>query len=114
MSDRFEVRLRTIYRDIESLNNAGVPILGEIGVGYSMMEGYSLPPVMFTQEEAFAFLMAEKIIDKYADTENNKLFQSALWFDNSPPSLMLRRAICFQAAIAVYKPVFSCLIILLA
>jgi predicted DNA-binding transcriptional regulator YafY len=79
LSDRFEVSLRTIYRDIESLTNAGVPILGEIGVGYSMMEGYRLPPVMFTQEEAIAFLMAEKIIDKYADTENNKLFQSALF-----------------------------------
>lgn len=79
LSDRFEVSLRTIYRDIESLNNAGVPILGEIGVGYSMMEGYRLPPVMFTQEEAIAFLMAEKIIAKYADTENTKNFNSALY-----------------------------------
>lgn len=79
LSDRFEVSLRTIYRDIESLSNAGVPILGELGVGYSMMEGYRLPPVMFTQEEAIAFLMAEKIIDKYGDTENNKFFQSALF-----------------------------------
>ncbi|GGB12718.1 helix-turn-helix transcriptional regulator [Puia dinghuensis] len=79
LSDRFEVSLRTIYRDIESLNNAGVPILGELGVGYSMMEGYRLPPVMFTQEEAIAFLMAEKIIDKYADTDNNRHFQSALF-----------------------------------
>jgi predicted DNA-binding transcriptional regulator YafY len=79
LSDRFEVSLRTIYRDIESLSNAGVPVLGEIGVGYSMMEGYRLPPVMFTQEEAIAFLMAEKIIDKYADTENNRHFQSALF-----------------------------------
>jgi predicted DNA-binding transcriptional regulator YafY len=79
LSDRFEVSLRTIYRDMESLNNAGVPILGEIGVGYSMMEGYRIPPVMFTQEEAIAFLMAEKIIDKYGDTENNRHFQSALF-----------------------------------
>lgn len=79
LSDRFEVSLRTIYRDIESLNNAGVPILGEIGVGYSMMEGYRLPPIMFTQEEAIAFLMAEKIIAKYADTENTKNFNSALY-----------------------------------
>ncbi len=79
LSERFEVSLRTIYRDIETLLNAGVPIIGEIGVGYSMMEGYRLPPVMFTQEEAIAFLMAEKIVDKYADTQNSKHFKSALF-----------------------------------
>ena len=79
LSDRFEVSPRTIYRDIESLNNAGVPVLGEIGVGYSMMEGYRLPPVMFSQEEAIAFLMAEKIIAKYADTENTKNLRSAVY-----------------------------------
>lgn len=79
LSDRFEVSLRTIYRDIESLNNAGVPILGEIGVGYSMMDGYRLPPIMFSQQEAISFLMAEKIIDKYADSESVKHFNSALF-----------------------------------
>lgn len=79
LSDRFEVSIRTIYRDIETLINAGVPIIGEVGVGYSMMEGYRLPPVMFTQEEAIAFLMAEKMVDKYADTQNSKHFQSALF-----------------------------------
>lgn len=79
LSDRFEVSLRTIYRDIETLINAGVPIIAEVGVGYSMMEGYRLPPVMFTQEEAIAFLIAEKIVDKYADSNNSKHFQSALF-----------------------------------
>lgn len=42
LSDRFEVSLRTIYRDIETLINAGVLIFGEVGVGYSIMEGLSL------------------------------------------------------------------------
>lgn len=79
LSERFEVSLRTIYRDIGTLINAGVPIIGEVGVGYSMVEGYRLPPVMFTQEEAIAFLMAEKIVDKYADSQNSKYFQSALF-----------------------------------
>lgn len=79
LSDRFEVSPRTIYRDIETLYNAGVPIIGEIGVGYSMMEGYRLPPVMFTQEEAIAFIMAEKMVDKYGDAQNSKHFQSALF-----------------------------------
>lgn len=79
LSDRFGVSLRTIYRDIETLINAGVPIIGEVGVGYSIMEGYRLPPIMFTQEEAIAFLMAEKIADKYVDAQNMKNFESALF-----------------------------------
>jgi predicted DNA-binding transcriptional regulator YafY len=79
IAERFNISLRTVYRDIQSLEEAGVPILGEAGVGYSMMEGYRLPPVMFTKEEATTFLMAEKILEKYADPYNVSLFKSALY-----------------------------------
>ena len=44
LADRFEVSLRTIYRDIRTLEASGVPIASEAGVGYSSMEGYRLPP----------------------------------------------------------------------
>jgi predicted DNA-binding transcriptional regulator YafY len=44
-----------------------------------MMEEYRLPPIMFSQEGAIAFLMAEKIIAKYADTENSKNLHSAVY-----------------------------------
>lgn len=71
--------LRTIYRDIETLINVGVPIIGEVGVGYSIMEDYRLPPIMFTQEEAIAFIMAEKIAEKFVDTQNIKNFETALF-----------------------------------
>lgn len=71
--------LRTIYRDIETLINVGVPIIGEVGVGYSIMEDYRLPPIMFTQEEAIAFIMAEKIEEKFVDTQNIKNFETALF-----------------------------------
>jgi len=73
------VSLRTIYRDIETLINVGVPIIGEVGVGYSIMEDYRLPPIMFTQEEAIAFIMAEKIAEKFVDTQNIKNFETALF-----------------------------------
>lgn len=79
LSERFHVSQRTIYRDIETLNNAGVPIIGELGVGYSMMDGYRLPPIMFSQQEAISFLIAEKILNKYGDAENRKHFESALY-----------------------------------
>jgi len=44
LAAQFEVSLRTIYRDIRTLELAGVPIFGEPKVGYSLAEGYRLPP----------------------------------------------------------------------
>ena len=67
ISDRFNVSIRTIYRDIQTLTEAGVPIGSEAGVGYYLADGYRLPPVMFTKEEVTAFLTAEKLIEKFTD-----------------------------------------------
>lgn len=59
---KFEVSVRTIYRDIQTLQQAGVPIITEEGKGYSLMDGYRLPPIMFTESEANAFITAEKLV----------------------------------------------------
>ena len=67
MADRFEVSLRTIYRDMRALEEGGVPIGAEAGIGYYLMEGYHLPPVMFTREEASALLMAGKFFERHTD-----------------------------------------------
>ena len=53
----FEISVRTVYRDIAALGEAGIPILAEPGVGYGLVKGYHLPPVMFTVEEASALNM---------------------------------------------------------
>lgn len=79
IADRFEVSLRTVYRDVRSLEEAGVPVIGEAGLGYSLMNGYRLPPVMFTQEEALAFLTAEKLISKLTDDMTDSHFKSAMF-----------------------------------
>ena len=79
IAERFEISLRTVYRDVRSLEQAGVPVVGEAGVGYWLMEGYRLPPVMFTKEEATAFLMAEKLITKLTDSTTNQHFKSAMY-----------------------------------
>jgi predicted DNA-binding transcriptional regulator YafY len=55
-----------------------VPVIGEVGSGYSLMEGYRLPPIMFTKEEAIAFLTAEKLVEKLTDTATFKVYQSAM------------------------------------
>lgn len=78
IADKFDISLRTVYRDIKALDEAGVPVIGEAGMGYSLMEGYRLPPVMFTKEEAAAFITAGKIIDKLTDKATRKIYDEAL------------------------------------
>lgn len=79
MADRFGISLRTVYRDIRTLEEAGVPLYGEAGVGYSIVEGYRLPPVMFTREEATAFITAEKLVEKFTDASMGQHFNSAMF-----------------------------------
>jgi predicted DNA-binding transcriptional regulator YafY/DNA gyrase inhibitor GyrI len=70
--------VRTIYRDMRTLEQAGVPICGDAGVGYSLVDGYRLPPLMFTPEEALAFLTAEKFIEQMTDSHNSQHFRSGM------------------------------------
>src|SRR6185369_3308383 len=78
IADRFEISLRTVYRDVKALMEAGVPIGSEAGTGYFIVDGYHLPPVMFSQEEANAMLMAGKLVEKMTDQSIKKEFESAL------------------------------------
>jgi len=78
LAERFQVSLRTIYRDIRSLGAAGVPIIGEAGQGYSLVEGYRLPPVMFTREEAVSFIAAETLMRKFGDKNMGETFETAI------------------------------------
>jgi predicted DNA-binding transcriptional regulator YafY len=79
IAERFNISLRTVYRDVRTLEEAGIPLIGEAGVGYSIMDGYRLPPVMFTKEEATAFLTAEKFIEKLTDTSTIANHKSAMY-----------------------------------
>ncbi len=79
IASRFEISLRTVYRDIRTLEEAGIPLIGEAGVGYSIMDGYKLPPVMFTLEEATAFLTAEKLVEKLTDASTKTAYTSAMY-----------------------------------
>ncbi|HTE31407.1 MAG TPA: YafY family protein, partial [Chryseolinea sp.] len=75
---RFEMSLRTVYRDVKALMEAGVPIGSEAGKGYFIVAGYHLPPVMFTQDEANAMLLAGKLVEKMTDKSIENAFESAL------------------------------------
>lgn len=78
ISDRFNISLRTVYRDVKALQEAGVPIGAEAGTGYYIVDGYHLPPVMFSKEEAAALLTGEKLMEQFSDNSNRKQFGFAM------------------------------------
>lgn len=78
IGDRFDISLRTVYRDVKALMEAGVPIGSEAGKGYFIVDGFHLPPVMFNQDEASAMLVGGKLVDKMGDKSVKSAFNSAL------------------------------------
>ncbi len=78
IADEFQTSIRTVYRDIAALAEAGVPIVGEAGVGYSIVKGYHLPPVHFTTEEATALITASMLMDRFTDRSLTSSMESAL------------------------------------
>jgi predicted DNA-binding transcriptional regulator YafY len=78
LADHFEISVRTVYRDLAALGEAGIPIIGEAGVGYSLVKGYLLPPVMFTSEEASALFIGGKLVERLTDASLQKQMESAV------------------------------------
>lgn len=78
IADEYQVSLRTIYRDLRILEHSGVPIIAIPGVGYSLVEGYRLPPLMFTPDEAISFLMAERLLGGQADESTYLIYKSGM------------------------------------
>lgn len=78
LAEKHQVSIRTIYRDIRTLENSGIPVFTEEGKGYSMMEGFNLPPVMFTEEEANALITAEQLILKNKDASFVENYKEAI------------------------------------
>lgn len=78
IADKHQVSIRTVYRDIRTLEESGIPIFTEEGKGYSIMEGYQLPPVMFTEQEANALITAAKIIAKNKDQSFVEQYSNAI------------------------------------
>lgn len=78
VADHFEISVRTVYRDLAALGEAGVPIVAEAGVGYSLMRGYNMPPVMFTEEEAAALYVSGEVTEQVADDSLRSALRSAL------------------------------------
>jgi len=78
LAEKFDVSLRTIYRDIKKLEESGVPIITIEGRGYSIMEGYLVAPIMFDEMEVNALITAEQLIGKTNDESLIKHFGQTL------------------------------------
>ncbi len=78
LSEKFGVSKRTIYRDIKALEKAGVPILTVEGKGYTLMEGYRISPIMFTEKQANALILAEQLVLKNKDASFVKDYSEAI------------------------------------
>jgi len=78
LAQKFGVSVRTIYRDIRVLEQAGVPIIAEERKGYTLMEGYRIPPVMFTEREANALITVEQLVQKNSDSSLAREYSEAV------------------------------------
>lgn len=78
LAEKFNVSVRTIYRDMRALEESGIPIIAEEGKGYSLMEGYRIPPVMFTEAQANALIIAEQLVLKNKDASLIKDYTEAV------------------------------------
>ena len=78
LSKKHNVSLRTIYRDIRTLTQSGIPIASEGGKGYSLLDGFQLPPIMFTENETNAMITAEHLVQDNNDQSFSKNYSSAM------------------------------------
>jgi len=78
LAEKHNVSIRTIYRDIRTLEKSGIPIVTEEGKGYSIMEGYHLPPVLFTEDEANALITVEQMALNNKDQSFSENVSSAV------------------------------------
>jgi predicted DNA-binding transcriptional regulator YafY len=78
LAEEIGVSLRTLYRDIASLQAQGATIEGEAGVGYVLRPGFLLPPLMFTPEEIEALVLGSRWVAGRADGRLAEAARSAL------------------------------------
>ncbi|HWI93464.1 MAG TPA: YafY family protein [Flavisolibacter sp.] len=78
ISEKFGISVRTVYRDVKALCEQGIPVSFEQHKGYFIVQGYFLPPVSFSFEEASALLLMENLVHGFTDRSVHNNYSSAL------------------------------------
>jgi len=78
IAEKFGISVRTVYRDLKALSEQGIPICFEAHQGYSVVQGYFLPPVSFSTDEANALVLMESVVYAFSDKSVQKHYGSAL------------------------------------
>jgi predicted DNA-binding transcriptional regulator YafY len=78
LAERLNISLRTLYRDIATLQAQGAEIKGEPGIGYILRPGFFIPPLMFSQTEIEAVLLGMQWVSTYGDASLAKAARDAL------------------------------------
>ena len=78
LADELGVSLRTLYRDIGTLQAQGADIAGEAGVGYVLRPGFLLPPLMFSEDEIEALVLGSRWVAKRTDDRLGGAARNAL------------------------------------
>lgn len=78
IAEKFGISVRTVYRDVKALCEQGIPVSFEQHKGYFVVQGYFLPPVSFSTEEANALLLSESIVYGFSDKSIQTHYSTAL------------------------------------
>ncbi|GAA3626714.1 helix-turn-helix transcriptional regulator [Flavivirga jejuensis] len=108
LAKKFDVSIRTIYRDIRKLEEAGVPVTTIEGRGYSLMDGYSVAPVQFTEKQANALITAELLVNQSKDASFVENFNEALTKIKSVFRTSIQeKSELLQSKIHVFNPTYE-------
>ncbi|MES2702957.1 MAG: YafY family protein [Bacteroidota bacterium] len=78
ISEKFSISVRTVYRDVKALCEQGIPVSFEQAKGYFIVQGFFLPPVSFTKEEANALLLTASIVRGFTDNSIQQHYSTAM------------------------------------
>ena len=78
LASELEISIRTLYRDIVTLQAQGADIQGEPGLGYVLKPGFMLPPLMFSEDELEALILGSQWVAQRADSRLGGAAREAL------------------------------------
>lgn len=105
ISDKYKISERTVYRDLKALGEIGVPISFERHSGYSILQGFFLPPISLTSEEANSLILISKLSEKFTDKTTKTHIENAIAkITASLRADKKEKASFLQSQIKIYNP----------